>query len=55
MFFLVGSIIGTVSCGLFTERAIWVTLMPLGVIFCTLLHADLVTEKDMKQKKPAGH
>ena len=55
IFFLFGSVIGTVSCNLFVGKAIWATLIPLGVILCTFLHADLVTEKDMKQKKPAGH
>ncbi len=55
IFFLVGSVAGTVLCNLFAGRAIWATLIPLGIILCTLLHADLVTEKDMKQKKPAGH
>lgn len=55
MFFLAGSALGTVSCNLFAGKAIWGTLIPLGVVFCALLHADLVTEKNMKQKKPAGH
>lgn len=55
IFFLVGSIVGTVLCNLLVGKAIWATLIPVGVIFCTLLHADLTTEKDMMGKKPAGH
>lgn len=55
IFFVFGSITGTVFCNLFAGRAIWITLIPLGVIFCTMLHADVTTEKDMKEKKPAGH
>jgi len=55
IFFLVGSVIGTLLCNLFVGKAIWATLIPLGVILCSFLHADFVTEKDMKQKKPAGH
>jgi len=55
IFFLLGSIVGTVFCRLLVGRAIWVTLIPLGVILITLLHADLIAEKDMLEKKPAGH
>ncbi len=55
LFFLGGAVVGTVACGLFGGRAIWTALLPLGVIFCAFLRADLVTEKDMKQRKPAGH
>lgn len=55
IFFLVGSIVGTILCNLLVGKAIWATLIPLGVIFCTLLHADLTTEKEMMGKKPAGH
>jgi len=55
IFFLLGSIVGTVFCRLLVGRAIWVTLVPLGVILITLLHADLTAEKDLLEKKPAGH
>lgn len=55
VFFLIGAVVGTVLCNLFAGKAIWTTLIPLGVILCTLLHADLITEKDMMEKKPAGH
>lgn len=55
LFFFVGSVIGTILCNLFVGKAIWATLIPLGVILCTLLRADLVTERDMMERKPAGH
>ncbi len=55
IFFLVGAVVGTVLCSLFVGKAIWATLIPLGVILGTLLHADLIVEKDMMEKKPAGH
>ncbi|MBE5039878.1 YoaK family protein [Ructibacterium gallinarum] len=54
-FFAAGAVIGTVFCHFLIGKAIWITIVPLGVIFVTLLHADLTTEKDMVEKKPAGH
>ena len=54
-FFALGAIVGTVFCHLFSGRAIWITLIPLGVIFGTLLHADLTIEKDLFEQKPSGH
>lgn len=55
VFFVIGSVIGTVLCNLFKGRALWATLVPLGVILGILLYADLSIEKDMMEKKPAGH
>ena len=55
LFFVAGAVIGTVFCNLMLGRAIWITLIPLGVVFAALLYADLATEKDMKDKKPSGH
>ena len=55
LFFLVGAVVGTILCNLCAGRAIWATFVPLGVIFCALLHADFVEEKNMMGKKPAGH
>jgi uncharacterized membrane protein YoaK (UPF0700 family) len=54
-FFAMGATVGTVFCHLFVGKAIWVTILPLCVIFVTLLHADLTTEKNMVEQKPAGH
>ena len=55
VFFVLGAVIGTVFCKLMLGRAIWLTLLPLGVVFAALLHADLTTERDMVERKPAGH
>ncbi len=55
LYFLGGAVIGTVFCHLFAERAIWMALIPLGALLCVFLYADLAAEKDMKEKKPAGH
>lgn len=55
LLFLGGSVVGTVFCNLFVGKAIWATLIPLGVILGTFLHADFVVEKDMLERKPAGH
>lgn len=54
-FFLVGAVVGTVLCRLFLGRALWATLLPLGLILARLVYADLVTERDMKDMKPLGH
>lgn len=55
LYFVGGSVVGTVLCNLFAGKAIWATLVPLGVVLCVFFHADLTTEKDMMKKKPAGH
>lgn len=54
-FFLAGVIIGTVFCKLLSGKAIWISLLPLGIVFAALLHADLTTEKELLEKKPSGH
>ncbi len=55
IFFLAGAIIGTILCNLAGEKAIWSMLLPLGAVFGVFLYADLIGEKDLKEKKPAGH
>lgn len=54
-FFILGAVTGTVFCHLLVGRAIWLTMIPLGIIFLTLLHADRTTEKELVDQKPAGH
>lgn len=54
-FFAVGAVVGTVFCHLIAGKAIWVTILPLAVIFVSLLHADLTTEKELFEQKPSGH
>ena len=55
LFFVLGAVIGTVLCNLFLGKALWFTMIPMAVVFGTLLHADLTTEKDMTERKPSGH
>ena len=52
---VLGAVTGTVFCHLLVGRAIWLTMIPLGIIFLTLLHADRTTEKELVEQKPAGH
>lgn len=53
--FLGGASIGTFFCLKFLGRAIWITLIPFCVLLAAFLHADLIDEKGMKEKKPLGH
>ena len=56
LFFAAGATIGTVFCVQFLGRAIWITLLPLTVVFAVLLHADLTSEKQLvENQKPSGH
>nr|WP_317399873.1 YoaK family protein [uncultured Gemmiger sp.] len=54
-FFITGAVLGTVFGHLMGGRSIWVTMVPLFVIFITLLHADLTTERELVEQKPSGH
>jgi len=55
MFFFAGTVIGTIACVRIAGRAILLTLVPLGVVFAALLHADLTTEKSLLEQVPKGH
>lgn len=55
LYFFGGTVIGTLFCRLLLGRAIWVLLLPLGVVFGALLHADLTTERELLERPPAGH
>lgn len=55
IFFLAGAVIGTLLCNLLDEKAIWATQLPLGVLLGIFLYADFVGEKNLKERKPAGH
>lgn len=54
-FFAMGTIVGAFFCNLFQTRAIWIALVPLGILFADFLRADLIIEKDMVEAKPSGH
>ncbi len=55
LFFAGGAAIGTVFCNLLAEKAIWITVIPFGIIFSVFLYADLKAEKDRIYQKPSGH
>ena len=53
--FLIGGILLTAVCPLLREKAVWLTLIPLSVIFVRMAHADLTSEHDLLNAKPSGH
>jgi uncharacterized membrane protein YoaK (UPF0700 family) len=53
--FVVGGVCATMLCKVYLGKAIWVTLLPLGIVFGDLLYADIVTEKDKLDLIPHGH
>ena len=56
LFFAAGATVGTVFCLQLLGRTVWLTLLPLAVVFAVLLHADLTTEKQLvENQKPSGH
>lgn len=55
LMFLLGAVAGTVLCRYFLGRAIWGATLLLLIVFIDLLHADLITEKGMLERIPAGH
>ena len=55
IYFLLGAVVGTIFCELLVGKAIWITLIPLGIILAAFLRADLSEEKNMMERKPSGH
>lgn len=53
--FFGGGVLSTVACHLVEAPAIWLNLIPLGIVLFRLVHADLKEEKDQLSRKPAGH
>ncbi len=53
--FVVGGIISTALCRQFLGKAIWVTLIPLSIVFADLLYADRKKEPDHIEQTPHGH
>ena len=53
--FVVGGVAATVLSGRLAGRAIWAVLPILIFLFLRLLHADLFTERDLRDQTPAGH
>lgn len=53
--FLCGCVLSVFLCGLFAGKAIWVTIILLGIVFAALLRADLTKEKTQLNRIPSGH
>ena len=53
--FIVGVLAAVLLCRVLGTYAIWAALIPLGILFVDLLHADLTTEKDKLEITPHGH
>ena len=53
--FFAGGVLSTVASHLLFAKAIWLNLIPLGIVLVRLVRADLVEEKELLSQKPAGH
>lgn len=53
--FVAGGILSTAFGTYFYGKTVWGACVLLGIIWIALIHADLTTEKDMMDRKPAGH
>lgn len=53
--FLLGGTAMTVLCRFFPRQAVWLTLIPLGVVLYQLIYADLGAEHELFDRKPGGH
>lgn len=54
-YFSAGGIAMAFFCSFLKERAIWITLPFLAIIFGILSYADLILEHDKLEEKPQGH
>ena len=53
--FVAGGIVSTFLCRRLLGRAIWFSLIPLGIVLADLLYADLVKERECLEQTPRGH
>jgi len=53
--FVAGAAVSAFLCTKLLGKAIWLALIPLGILLFDLLYADLKTEHGMLYKKPGGH
>ena len=53
--FFIGGVILTVFCTFFAEKAIWIAIIPYGIILFKLIYADLQADEDEFERKPCGH
>ncbi len=53
--FLTGAVAGTAFCRVMEGRAIWITAIPLAVLFVMMLYDDKANGSEGLKKKPLGH
>ena len=53
--FTAGGVLSAVLCRFLLGRAIWGALLPLGIVFFDLLHADRHQERNARDRIPKGH
>lgn len=53
--FVVGAAMSAILSKRLLGRAIWLSLIPLGIVLVDLLYADLVKEKGQLEQIPHGH
>ncbi len=53
--FFLGGVVLSFAGKFLLEKAIWLALIPLGIIFAALVHADLTVEHGELDRKPCGH
>lgn len=53
--FVAGALISAVLCSVMGGYTIWVTLIPLIILFADLFHADRTKEKQLLDVTPKGH
>ena len=53
--FFAGGLVLTLLCPLLSEKAIWISLLPLAISFFIMMHADRSFEHGRLEVKPHGH
>ena len=53
--FFCGGAVLTFLCPFLQEKAIWLALIPMGLVMVRLLYADLTFEHAQLERKPSGH
>ena len=53
--FFSGGVLLSFSGRLLQEKAIWLALIPLLILFLKMVHADLTVERDLLKNTPSGH
>ena len=50
-----GAFVEALACGWLLEKAVWLILVPLGIVLLRLIMADRGKEQDLFEKVPLGH